>query len=350
MNSIKKGISLLAATLSITMLVAGCGNTVTNVPAGNTNNQQASSGDKIVMRLGHTLSPDSHYQLTALEFARLIKEKTNGKIEIQVYPQSQLGGEVQMTQALSTGTLEMEISAQPPIVNTIKEWSIFDLPYLFDSVDQGNKILQGPVGKKYLDMLPSQNIVGLTWLSVLERDLFTTKKPIKTLADLKSLKLRVIQSPGYINGYRSLGANPTPLAYNELYLALQQGLVDGGETAPDQYIQDKFTEVSKYFSLTHVNYLPVALAISKSSWDKLSPDLQKVLQETAIEAAQFDIKTIKKQTEEAFVTMKQKGVEVVEVDTKPWEKAIEDARTDLLSKFPNGEALYKEILAAKQAK
>lgn len=309
----------------------------------------ASAQSKITMRLGHTLAVDSHYQLTALQFAKLLKEKTNGIIEVKVFPQSQLGGEVQMAEALRTGTQELVISAQAPIENTVKEWQVLSLPYLFDSIDDANHVLQGPVGKKFLDMLPAHNLVGLAWISVLERDVFTVKRPIKSLDDMKGLTIRVMQTPGYINGYRALGANPTPLAYNQVYLALQQGVVDGAETGPDQMVQDKFTEVAKHFYLTHVNYLPVVIAMSKITWNKLTPDLQRAVQESASESARWDLTEYKRLYNESLATLKAKGIDVAQLDIKPWMQAAQKDREEMLSKIPNGQALYKEIMAAKQA-
>jgi tripartite ATP-independent transporter DctP family solute receptor len=305
------------------------------------------SGDNLVMKLGHTLSPDSHYQLTALEFAKAVKQRTNGKIDILVFPQAQLGGEVQMTQALRTGTQDFMIGAQAVVENTVKEWQVLSVPYLFDTIDDANNALQSPVGRKFLDMLQDHNMVGLTWLSALERDVFTAKKPVSSLEDLKGLKLRVMQSPGYIDGYRALGANPTPLAYNQLYLALQQGVVDGADTSPDQFVQDKFTEVAKHFYLTRTHYVCVVLAIGRASWNKLTPDLQKAIREAAAEATRYDIKEYKKKYEESLALMKAKGIDVREIDIRPWAKATQNARDDMLAKIPNGPALYKEIIAAK---
>ncbi|MDR5758391.1 TRAP transporter substrate-binding protein [Caballeronia sp. LZ035] len=313
----------------------------------------ASSGamaqDKVVMKLGHTLAPDNHYQLTAQVFAKEVAARTHGHVEVQLFPQSQLGGEVQMAQALRTGTQDLMISAQAPIDNTIKQWQIFDLPYLFSSMDEANNVLQGPVGRKYLDMMKPVNMVGLTWLAVGERNLFTTKRPVTSLADMKDLKVRVMQSPGYIAGYKALGANPTPLAYNQLFLALSQGLVDGADTSPEQFVQDKFSDVAKHFYVTHVNYLPVVLAMSKASWDKLSPADQKAFQESAKVAADFDLKEYKREYDAAIATMKAKGIQVTVVDTAPWQQATKAARDELVAKIPDGPALYQEINAAKQA-
>jgi tripartite ATP-independent transporter DctP family solute receptor len=308
----------------------------------------AVAADKIVMKLGHTLAPSNHYQLTALEFARLVKQKTNGSVEVQVFPQSQLGGEVQMTQALRTGTQDMMLSGQAAVVNTIKQWEMFDIPYLFDSVDQANAVLQGPVGRKFLDMMKPHNMVGLAWISVGERNLFTGKKTVESLADVRDLKVRVMQSPGYIEGYKALGANPTPLAYNQVFLALSQGLVDGADTSPEQFIQDKFSDVARHYYITKVNYLPVVLAISKSTWTRLSPDQQKAVQESATEAARFDLKTYRQQYDQSIAEMKSKGIEVKALDTQPWAAATQAARTSLLAKIPDGPALYKDIEAAKK--
>lgn len=326
---------------------AWCAIAAVLVTAGLVGAGAARADDKIVMKLGHTLAPDNHYQLTALVFAREVAQRTHGKVEIQVFPQSQLGGEVQMAQALRTGTQDLMISAQAPIDNTIKQWQIFDMPYLFSSVDQANQVLQGPVGRKFLDMMPAVNIVGLAWLSVGERNLFTAKRPVSSLVDMKDMKVRVMQSPGYIAGYKALGANPTPLPYNQLFLALSQGLVDGGDTSPEQFIQDKFSDVARHYYITHVNYLPVVLAISKHSWTRLSPDEQKAFQAAAAVAAQYDLKEYKREYDDAIAKMKRNGTEVTVLDTQPWAAATQKARDELLSKIPDGPGLYQEINAAK---
>jgi TRAP-type C4-dicarboxylate transport system substrate-binding protein len=182
-----------------------------------------------------------------------------------------------------------------------------------------------------------------------ERNLFTAKKPVTSLADMKDLKVRVMQSPGYIAGYKALGANPTPLPYNQLFLALSQGLVDGADTSPEQFIQDKFSDVSKHFYMTHVNYLPVVLAISKTAWDRLTPDQQKAFQAAAAIAAQADIKEYHKQYDAALEQMKKNGTQVTVVDTAPWAAATQTTREQLLTQIPDGHALYQEINAATKS-
>ncbi|MHB1654217.1 MAG: TRAP transporter substrate-binding protein [Desulfitobacteriaceae bacterium] len=350
----KRVFSFIAVGILATALV-GCGTTVVptvtpTATSGSTtpSNSQPATTAKYILRIGHTLSPNSHYNNTAMDFAKLVKQNSNGQIDVQVFPQSQLGGEVQMTQALRTGTQEMEISAEAPIEDTIKSWAVLSIPYLFNSVAEANKVLQGPVGKKFLDMMPQYGLIGLGWTSATERDLFTAKKPVNNLNDIKGMTIRVMQSPGYVNAYKALGSNPSPLAYNELYMALQQGVVDGADTSPDQFVQDKFIEVSKYFALTHVNYLAPVLAISKSTWDKLPADLQKVVQDAATQACQFDIQDYQKQYQASLDTMKAKGVQITKVDTAPWAQAVAGATAGLLKNIPDGKALYDQIKAAEK--
>src|SRR5690606_12198628 len=120
----------------------------------------------VSLNLGHTLAPESHYQIAGEKLAELVAQRSNGEMKINLFPQSQLGGEVKMIQAARIGALDMLITAQAPLVNTVKEYSLFDVPYLFDNLDQANKVLSGPVGKQFLDMLPKYNLVGLGFLSV----------------------------------------------------------------------------------------------------------------------------------------------------------------------------------------
>ncbi len=301
----------------------------------------------VELSLGHTLAPDSHYQATSERMAEIAARKSNGEIKINLFPQSQLGGEVKMIQAARSGVQDMLITAQAPLTNTVKAYSLFDVPYLFDSVDQANKVLAGPIGQKFLDMLPRYNLVGLGFLSVMERNVFSAK-PIKGSADMNGEKLRVMQSPGYVETYRSFGALPTPMAYGDLYLSLQQGVVDGGDTSPDQFVMDKFLEVSKYYNLTKVHYLPALLIISKAKWDKLTPEQQKILQESATEALAYGRDYYKKSYAESIERMKAAGVTVVDSDVSSLKKASEPVVASLLKEIPDGEALYKEIQQAKE--
>lgn len=342
---------VLIIVFVVSMVLSACGSG-SNSPATN-NNQQGSSqsdkqnsGEKIKLSFGHTLSESSPYHVLATKFKESIEAKTNGQITVEIFPSSQLGGEVQMIQAARTGSQDILISAQAPLENTVKEWKLFSMAYLFKDLDQANKVLQSPVGQKFLDMLPDYDLVGLGWLSAIERNVFGNKE-INSVADMKGLKIRVMQSPGQVKSYEGLGANPTPMAYSELYLALQQGVVDAADTSPDQMVGDKFAEVSKYYNLTKAIYLPAALIISKTTWDKLSPDLQQKVKEATQEAIQAEIDVYKEQYQKGLDDMKKMGVKVVDVNVDEFQKATESVRQELLKDIPNGQQLYEEVQNAK---
>lgn len=299
------------------------------------------------LNVGHTLAPDSHYQVATARMAEIAAKKSNGQIKINVFPQAQLGGEVKMIQAARTGGLDMFITAQAPLVNTIKAYSLFDVPYLFDSVEQANKVLSGPVGKEFLGMLPQVNLVGLGFLSVMERNVFSAK-PVKTGTDMAGMKIRVMQSPGYVKAYESFGAQPTPMAYGDVYMALQQGVVDGADTSPDQFVMDKFIEVSKYYNLTKVHYLPALLIASKPRWDTLSPEQRTILQQSADEALAESRAYYRKTYDESIERMRKAGVQVIESNLTQLKQASAKVDDALLQAIPDGRKLFDKVQAAKK--
>ena len=302
----------------------------------------AGTASAISLNIGHTLAPESHYQVMAEKLAELIEEKSNGDISINTFPQSQLGGEVRMIQGVRTGTLDMLITAQAPLTGTIEEFSFFDIPYLFSSVEHANDSLAGELGDHFLDMLPEKNMIGLGWLSAMERNLFTSSA-VNSASDVEGMKLRVMQSPGYVEAYEALDAMPTPMAYSDLYIALQQGVVDGGDTSPDQFVMDKFYEVSDFYSLTKVHYLPALLIMSKSRWDSLSEEQRGWLQESANEALAYGIDYYQQSYDDSIAQMKELGVTVVEPDIATLREETEEAREQLIKQVPEGERLYELI-------
>jgi TRAP-type transport system periplasmic protein len=346
----KKQFSVIFSVLfALSTFLTGCSSSITGAPSGASGDKSGggSTSEQVVeLKLGHTLAPDSHYHFMATKFSEKVAEKSNGSIKVSLFPQSQLGGEVKMIQSARSGSIEMFITAQAPLENTIKEYSIFDVPYLFENIDQANKVLAGEIGQKYLDMLTDHGLVGLGFLSVAERNVFSSK-PIEKPSDMNGFKVRVMQAPGYIEAYESLGAQPTPMAYSEVYLSLQQGVIDGGDTSPDQFIADKFVEVSKYYNKTKVHYLPALFIMSKKKMDALTPEQQSIVQEASKEALQEGIVYYKKSYDEAIAKAKESGVQVIESDIEEFKKVTQKASEQLLKEIPNGQALYDEIQAAK---
>lgn len=310
----------------------------------------ATPAHSLTMDVGHTLTTDSPFHVGAQKFSDILKEKSNGKIKVNVFPHSQLGGELTMIQGAVAGTTDLLITGQPTLNNTVKEFLVFDAPFLFDSVEQANTILNGPVGKKFMDVLPKYGMVGLGWFSAIERDVFGNRA-VNTADDLKGMKIRVIQSPGYVDSYNALGAQATPMAYSELYLALQQKVIDGAETTPDQFVSDKFIEVSKYFNMTHINIHPALLIMSKNRWDSLSESEQKMVREAADEAMAYARDYYKKVYDEGMKVMAEKGVTIVHpTDMESLVQATRPVVKKLVNSAPNGQELYDAVIAAKSSK
>lgn len=195
--------------------------------------------------------------------------------------------------------------------------------------------------------LPSRRLVGLTFLSAIERSVYTSKKPIKTLADIANLKLRVLQSPTYVAAFEAFGAQPTPMAYSEVYLALQNGVVDGAENSPDTFVMDRMVEVSKYLNMTKAHYMPSLLVMSKVRFDALSDEQKAIVEEAAKSAAQASISTFRKTYTESLEKVKEANVEIVETDRAEFAKAAHGAWPAIVAKTPDGEPNLKIIEEAK---
>lgn len=228
------------------------------------------------LTLGHVLSEDSHYHAAATKFADLVSEKSKGDINVTVFPAGQLGGEVQMIQNARSGAIDLVVTGEPPLENTVPELAVLSLPYLFDTTDAANAALQGKAGDKLLSYIDKHDLVGLGFVSVFERSVYGTK-PVRSLDDMKGFKIRVIQGPGFVGAYEALGAQSTPMAYSEVFLALQSGVVDGAEASPEQLIQDKFVEATKYFNLTRVHHMAATMIMSKAAFDRLTPEQQAIV-------------------------------------------------------------------------
>ncbi len=309
----------------------------------NSANGNESNSDVIEFNLSHVLTEDSSFHATAAKFAELVDENTQGEVKIEIFPAGQLGGEVQSIQAARNGNQDIIMTGTPALTATAPEFLALDLPFLFDSLDEANDYLQGPGGDSLLEGLSDYDLVGLGFHSVLERNVFANK-PVQSLDDFKNLNIRVVQSDGYINAYEALGAQPSPMAYSEVYLALQQGVIDAAEGTADTMVSDKFMEVSTHFNLTATHHYPVALIMSEKSWDLLNEEQQEIVITAAKDATQYGIEEHKRIEEESFEIMVENGLEIVEVDREPLKEATQDLRNQFLEKNPDIDDSLKELI------
>ena len=224
----------------------------------------------------------------AHKFADIVKEKTNGRIEVEVYDSGQLGDEKSVIEQIQFGGIDMSRVALTPLSEFNKQLMALQLPYLYRDSDHMWKVLDGDIGDELLKSTESSGIVGLSWYDAGARNFYNSKKEIKSLDDLKGMKIRVQESSMMMDMVKALGANPTPMAYGEVYSALQTGVIDGAENNWPSYESTSHYEVAKYIVEDEHSRVPEMQIISKQTMDKLSPEDQKIIREAAKESAKYE--------------------------------------------------------------
>ena len=275
------------------------------------------AADKIVLKYGE-LNPDGNTMTdTAREFAKLVDEKSGGRIEIEIYPASQLGDERTQMQALQMGAIDL---FRPNAVSMgdfgAKKMNLFSLPYVFRNRDHLWNVLKSPIGDELLqDVVDSgTKMVGLCYVEEGSRNFFFRENPVTAVADLKGLKIRVPQTQILMDTVNAFGASATPISYSELYSALQTGVVDGAENPPTGYLSNNFYEVAPYYTLDGHTYSPSLIVISEITWKKLSEDDQKVLLDAAKDVQDINRQLAEARDTEALDALKEKGVTISDVD------------------------------------
>jgi tripartite ATP-independent transporter DctP family solute receptor len=251
--------------------------------------------------------------LGAQKFADLVAQRSGNKMKVKVYPNAALGGEVAIISAMQGGTVEMSAMATSQLVGVIKDFAALDLPFLFNSEKEVDRVVDGPIGKAFLDKMPEKGLVGLSWFEHGFRNLTNSRRPVTKLEDIQGLKIRVEQNAVAIDTWNALGTNAVPMPFPELYGALEQKAVDGQENPYSTVDSAKFYEVQKYLSVTKHKYTPLVVTVSKKFWDQLSADEKKVIQDAATEAAVYQRKANRDLNEQYLQSLKKVGMQINEV-------------------------------------
>jgi TRAP-type transport system periplasmic protein len=273
------------------------------------------------LTLGHGAAPGNPRHEAAVLFADRVKAKTNGRIEVQVAHSAQLGDDAAMVTALRSGTLDISANSQGAMANVVPEYAALGLPFLFSDIQKAWGMLDGPVGKELADRTAAKGMVVLGYWDNGIRHVSNSKRPIKSPADIKGLKIRTPPDTMTVDIMQVLGADTQQIKFAELYVALQQGVVDGQENPLANIASAKLYEVQKYLSLTGHKYEANPFVISKRTWDKLTPADQKVFTEAAAEATQMQRKLSKEADEKLVADLKSKGVQIETVDRKAFVEA-----------------------------
>ncbi len=262
------------------------------------------------IRWGHLNNTDHPVSKGVQKFIEIVAQKSGGKIKVREYPANQLGPEMQQQSALRAGTQEMQSPATTSLVGIVKDFGLIDFPFIVSTPEQADALLDGPIGKALLDKLPEKGLVGLAYWDLGFRNVTNSRRPITKGEDLDGIKIRVIPNPVYLETFKTFNANPVPMSFSELYAALETRTVDGQENPFSVILSNKFYEVQKFLSATNHTYSTNIILVSKIFWDKLSPAEQKILQEAAIEARDFQRKVSRDAAQQAIDELKAKGMQV----------------------------------------
>ncbi len=300
----------------------------------------------VKLTLGHGAAPGNPRHEAAVKFAEVLKAKSGGRIEVQVAPSAQLGDDAAMVTALRTGALDLSANSQGALATVVPEYAAYGMPFLFASSAQAFKLLDGPLGKELADRSAEKSLVVLGYWDNGIRHMTNGKRAINKVEDMKGLKMRTPPDAVLVDIMQSLGADPQQIKFAELYVALQQGVVDGQENPLANIHASKLYEVQKHLALTSHMFQMTPFLMSKRSWDKLSEADRKAVQDAAAEATALQRKLSHEADEKLLAELKAKGVQVTTPDKAAFVKATA-AVDDKWLASPIGPYLKKVVAAAR---
>ncbi len=308
---------------------------------------------KVVLKCGTSTQPSHIYNQGVEYMAKLVSERSKGEIEIQLFPAAQLGSERDMTEGLQLGSLEMTLTSTGPLGNFVPQIKLFNLPFLFKDRESCYKVLDGKIGTDIANRFVKVGIRSLGWYENGFRNITDSKRPIEKPADMDGLKIRVMEDDVFILTMKALGASPLPMAFGELYTALEQKTVDAQENPLAVIYSSRFFEVQKYLAMTGHFYSPAMLLISEIAWKKLTPDQQKIMAQAATEARDYERKISAEADTKLEEACKKEGMIVTHPDKEPFIKAVASVyeNAKVIKAIGGGdEAAGKKLIAeAKEA-
>ena len=342
----RKGIMLAVTGIFLsTTLLTGCGGGDKKAAA-----PAAGGADKkIVIKCGTEAAASHPESKGAQKLAELVKAKSNGSIEIQVFDSAKLGSMKERCEGMRMGTVDMGTSSAGFLASYVPVMGLFDLPYIYKDKAHEFRVFDGDIGKQIDKKMQEKGFRAICYFDMGSRQVTNNVKPINTLADMKNMKIRTPQTDASIQGFKALGAAPTPMAFSEVYMALQQKVVDGQENPLSIIMSNKFYEVQKYLSMTNHQLFIQVLSMSEKTWKKLSPNQQKIMMECAKEAQAYEREIAAKEEKELVDTLKGKGMQVNEIkDLKPFMDACTSLRKTYIQKIgKDAEDMFKAIDALR---
>mgnify|MGYP003704092807 CR=1 FL=1 len=287
-----------------------------------------------VLKIGYATTQTSHYGVGSTVFCDEIEKGTQGRYKCQQFPNSALGGEREMIEAVQLGTLDLVNTSTGPVGNFVPEVKIVDIPFLFRDYDHARRVLDGPIGQDLLTKFPSKGLVALAWTENGFRHMTNNKRAIVKPADASGLKMRTMENKVHMDGYKAFGIQPTPMAFPEVYGALQQGTVDGQENPIPVILASKFAQVQKHLSLTGHVYSPALIITSPRLMGRLSDADKKVFYEAAHKAAAAQRKKVNDDENTGIAQLEKDGMTVVrKVDGLAFRDALKETYANYSKEF-----------------
>ncbi|SKC86444.1 TRAP transporter substrate-binding protein [Maledivibacter halophilus] len=337
----KKVLSVFLVVILALSLVACGGNEV------NEGDQGTSEGTEKVesktLKLAHNLNEKHTVHLALSEFGKLVEEKSNGTLKVQIFPNGQLGSESQVLEQLQAGAVAMTKVSAAALTTYSEGYNAFTLPYVFADEEHYFKSMESKAVENLYNSTAEKGFIGLTFYNSGARSFYTVDKPILTPEDLNGVKIRVMGFQSQTDMVKALGGTPVGMPYGEVYTSLQSGVIDGAESNETALTNGKHGEVSKHFSYDEHTRIPDILVLSSKVWESLSEDQQAIVKEAAVESTEYHKPLWDKAIEEAKTEASEEmGVEFHEVDKEPFRKAVEP----MLKQYGEDYPQVKELLDA----
>ncbi|GAW91947.1 TRAP transporter substrate-binding protein [Calderihabitans maritimus] len=325
-------------------LIVGCGgNKVDNQSADNNDNKQTPPTKSVTLKIANYYAAD-HPVNQALrdKFKAVVEEKTGGKIKVEIYPNNQLGNEQEFIEGVQLGNIEMAMTGNM-WENTVPQFRIMQLPYMFVNYEHANAVLNGPIGERIYKYLEPLNVKVLASFPNGFRVVSNNKRPITSIEDCKGIKLRVFQGETIIKEMKALGFDTVVMNFSEIFTALQQGVVDGQDNPLATSYYAGFYDVQKYVAITNHMYSPGYIVINMDVWNSLTEDEKALVEEAAQNTAEAILNAVRDQEEEIIKDITEKGVEVTYPDLKPFIERVKPIVDEYIEKYPETEDIIKDI-------
>lgn len=286
------------------------------------------------LKINIAVAQNSHYGVAIDTFAREVERRTNGRYKVQTFYSAALGAERESVEGVQLGTLDLTLTSTGPLPNFVPELAILDIPFLFRDYAHARAVLDGPIGQELLAKFPAKGMVGLAWAENGFRHMTNSKRPVNVPEDLKGLKMRTMENPIHIEAYKQFGILPTPMAFTEVFTALQQGTVDGQENPLSVITAAKLDQVQKYLSLTGHVYSPAVFLMNKAQWEKLSDADKQAFLDAAREGVKANRARVDDDERRAVADLRARGMTVADnVDKAKFQAALVPAYADFGRRF-----------------